>query len=224
MDVSELKVPRKEVTLFVCSALFVTCLLISSVTALKLWSVSIAGYVLIIPVGTSLFAITFPCTDLVTEIWGRRYALFVVLLGLGARLIALSFFTFAVWVEPVRFSENQEAYASILASSTSIILAGIIAYVVSQTLDVFIFDHFRRRHAGKNRLWIRNNLSTFTSQFIDSFLFVLIAFGPSLEAGQIISVVSSQIVVKWTIAVVDTPVIYFFRNITLGNRWYNWHG
>ena len=224
MGVSELKATRKEVMLFVCIALFVACLLISSVTALKLWSVNLVGYEFIIPVGTSLFAITFPCTDLVTEIWGRRYALYVVLLGLGARVIALLFFTFAVWIPPVPFWESQEAYASILGGSTSIIIAGVIAYVVSQTLDVFIFDHFRKKDVGKNLLWKRNNLSTFTSQFIDSFLFVILAFGLSLEAGQIISAVLSQVILKWLIAVVDTPFIYVFRNITLGNRWYDFHG
>ena len=96
---------RKQIVLYVCIAVFIGTLVISSVTASKLWSVTlpIVDYMIVIPVGTTLFALTFLATDTIAEVWGKSYSLLVVWLGLAIRLLALAFFAFAVWIEPVDF-------------------------------------------------------------------------------------------------------------------------
>ncbi len=150
--------------------------------------------------------------------------MYVVAMGLVARLLALAFLSFAVWIPPVSFWENQEAYTLILEGSTLIIIAGVVAYIVSQTNDVFVFHYLKVRDAGRNLLWKRNILSTFLSQFLDSFLFVIIAFGAVLELEQILSIIVGQLVVKWGIALVDTPFVYVLRNLTLGRPTFDFHG
>ncbi|RME43557.1 MAG: VUT family protein [Chloroflexi bacterium] len=225
--VDEAHLTRKDAVLFLCIALFVACLMISSVTASKLWGVSLFGYFIAIPVGTSLFAITFPCTDVVAEIWGRTYSMYVVFLGFIARLISLGFYSFAVRVTPVPYYRDQDAYATVLGSSGIIIIAGIIAYLVSQANDVFLFHLMKRRDVGRNLLWKRNNLSTFTSQFLDSFIFVVIAFGPfglSLGSKELVSIIAGQVIVKWIIALLDTPFVYLLRNWAEGRRVFDLSG
>lgn len=208
------KPDRKQVVLYFCISIFIGALVISSVTASKLWHLTlpIVDYMIIIPVGTSLFAITFLATDAIAEVWGKAYSLTVVWLGLIIRVLALAFFAFAVWIEPVSFWSNQEAYESTLGGSLRIIIAGIIAYLVSQLNDVFVFHYFKQKDVGKNLLWKRNNVSTFSSQFLDSFLFVIIAFGGVLTISQLISAIVGQVIIKWFIAMIDTPFIYMLRN------------
>ncbi len=217
---------RKQLVLYSCIAVFIASLIISSVTAVKLWSLTIpvVNYMIVIPVGTSLFALTFLATDVIAEVWGKSYSMAVVIIGFVSRLLALGFFAFAVWVEPVSFFANEAAYDTILSGSNRIIIAGIVAYLVSQTNDVFVFHYFKKRDEGKNRLWKRNNLSTFTSQFLDSFIFIMIAFVGVMTAPQLISAIIGQVVIKWLIALADTPFIYMLRNFATGRKLFDFTG
>lgn len=220
----DINITRKDVVLIGCVSLFIACLMISSVTASKLWSIVLPfiNYEVVIPVGTSLFALTFLCTDVIAEVWGRKYSMVLVWYGLLARILMVLFFVFAVKIEPVDFWHNQEAYQSILSGSTRIIVAGIIAYIISQTNDVFVFHYLKERDFGKNMLWKRNNLSTFSSQFLDSFLFIVIAFAGSATISQIVSMIAGQVVIKWVIALLDTPFVYILRNIALSKPLFYW--
>ncbi len=222
----ELEVARKERVLLVLFVVFVSALLISSVTASKVWEARLFGLVIGVPVGTSLFALTFLSTDVIAEVWGVRYARYAVMLGLLARVLMLVFFTFAVWIPSAPYWENQDAYESVLglAGSGRIIIAGIFAYLVSQFSDVFIFHTLKERDFGRNFLWKRNLISTGISQFLDSSIFILIAFLNVLTAQQIAAAILGQLLVKWLIAVLDTPFVYLIRNYALGREWRDLRG
>ena len=215
---------REQKWLYVLFGLFIVCLIISSVTASKLWAVNLLGYQIAIPVGTSLFAITFLCTDVIAEVWGRKHSYWIVWIGLVCRLAALFFFYFAVSTEPVSYYLDQEAYAKILSSSTNIIIAGIVAYLVSQINDVFLFHYLKERDEGKNLLWKRNMISTLVSQLVDSFVFVLIAFAMTMETSVIINIIIAQVIFKWFIAIIDTPFVYIIRNFIQKKRIFDFTG
>ena len=116
------------------------------------------------------------------------------------------------------FWTNQESYEATLGGTFRIIIAGLIAYLVSQLNDVFIFHYFKGKDEGKNLLWKRNNLSTFCSPFLDSFLFVIIAFGGVMTIVQLISTFIGQVIIKWCIALADTPFIYMLRNFAQNRK------
>lgn len=223
---NEHKVDRKTIVLFLCIAGFIGGLLISNITASKLYFVNIFSQSFAIPVGTSLFALTFICTDVISEVWGRQYSSLLVLAGFIARIIALGFLYFAVNIEgagaPVW--DNQDAYASILSGSSRIILAGILTYPVSQLADIYLFHYFKKQQKGKNLLWFRNTASTFISQLIDSTVFILIAFGGLLEVDVLINIIIGQVIIKWIIAMVDTPVVYMVRNVALSRNLFDFKG
>ncbi|MFP4229502.1 MAG: queuosine precursor transporter [Salinivenus sp.] len=207
---------RDEQVLLACFVLFTACLIISSVTADKLWALSLFGHRVSIPVGTSLFAITFLCTDVVGEVWGRMYSLYLVGCGALARVLALGFFSYAIWLEPASVWEGQQAYSAVLGGSSRIILAGITAYLVGQINDVFVFHYFREKDLGKNLLWKRNIVSTSASQLLESTVFIVGAFAGTLPPVQLVVTIFGQVLIKWVIALADTPFVYIVRNYAQG--------
>ena len=217
-------VGRQEQVLVACYTLFTACFIISSVTATKLWSIHLFGQEVAIPVGTSLFAITFLSTDLVSEVWGKQYSYYLVAFGACAKILAMVFFLFAVWIEPAGFWTGQESFETVLSGSSLVIFAGIASYMVSQFNDVYIFHYLKSRDAGKNLLWKRNVASTVTSQFLDSFVFVVIAFAWSMSLDLLIATIIGQILIKWAIAIVDTPFVYMLRNYAQGRPTFDFSG
>lgn len=224
METTENTLDRSQKWLYGLIGSFIACLIISSVTASKLWAFNLFGYEIAVPVGTSLFALTFLATDVIAEVWGKKHSYWIVYVGLFCRVIALLFFWFAVFVPAVPYYTNQEAYSTVLSSSGNIIIAGMIAYFFSQTNDVFLFHFLKEKDKGKNKLWKRNLISTFASQLIDSFLFVVIAFITSLNISVIINIIIAQLIFKWSIAFLDTPFVYIIRNAIQKRKIFDFKG
>ncbi len=102
---------------------------------------------------------------------------------------------------------NQEAYDTILGSVPRIVLASMVAYLVSQHHDVWAFHFWRNITKGKF-LWLRNNASTMVSQGIDTVLFISIAFIGTVPTNVLLSMLVGQYVMKLVIALLDTPLCY----------------
>ena len=126
------EIDRETCVRYCCVVGFISCLLISATTASKVYLLNLGFFELIIPVGTSLYAITFLCTDVISETAGRRHAFVVVLAGFFARIFALIFLYFAVNVPGAEGLWNyQNEYALILLGTGGegagrILAAGII--------------------------------------------------------------------------------------------------
>ncbi len=103
--------------------------------------------------------------------------------------------------------ENNDAYKVVLGIVPRIILGSLCSYTVSQYHDIWAF-HFWKKLTKNKFLWLRNNLSTITSQFIDTLIFVTIAFYGSVPNNILISMVIGQFLIKLLIAIVDTPIVY----------------
>lgn len=162
-----------------------------------------------------VFPILFLITDIIAEVYGMKEARRVVYAG----ILSLFFVFLAVFVSVNLPSNptwgNQEAYSLIFESTYRIMLASIIAFSISQYHDVLAFDFWKRKTKGKY-LWLRNNASTFVSQFIDTTIFMFIAFY-HITAKYDASFIFSLIIPYWTLKVLfalfDTPLCY------LGVKW-----
>lgn len=86
-------------------------------------------------------------------------------------------------------------------------MASMIAYLISQTNDVYLFAFFGKITKGKHK-WLRNNLSTMTSQLIDTVIFITIAFWGIVP--NLLIMIVSQYILKLIIALCDTPFFYIF--------------
>ena len=169
------------------------------------------------PAAVLAYAITFLFTDIVSEVYGYETAKKVVWYGFLSQLLVLLLVQFALWLPAAPWQvEFSSCYASVLGSSWFIVLASLIAYLLSQMHDVAAFDFWKRKTHGR-WLWLRNNASTMVSQLIDTAVFITLGFGilpflalgsPLLPWTQLPSLILGQYVVKWLIALVDTPFCY----------------
>jgi len=121
------------------------------------------------------FAFTFFITDCVNEIFGQKEAAKFIAPGFMALLLATGFMYLFVFIPPHHSYHNQEQYQLILTPPFRMFCAGLVAYVVGQICNIWIFDKVRKRTTFKQR-GRRNVISTLVSQFIDTLIFVPGAF------------------------------------------------
>lgn len=193
------------------AALFTTCLLVANILAVKL--VPIGDWV--VPAGVIAYPLTFLFTDVIAELFGRRVASQVVWVGFGASLLMVLLILGGRLLPPAPIWEGQTAYESILGMVPRIVLASMIAYLVSQHHDVFAFHFWRLKTKGR-LLWLRNNASTMVSQALDSGLFITIAFWGTVSTEVLFSMMLTQYLIKVVIALGDTPFCYLLVNLLRG--------
>ena len=197
--------------LVVLATLFTACLLVANILAVKL--VSIGGWV--VPAGVIAYPLTFLFTDVITELYGRRIASRVVWLGFGANILMVILVFSGKLLPPAPFWEGQPAYESILGMVPRIVLASMIAYLISQHHDVFAF-HFWRKKTKARFLWLRNNASTMVSQGLDTGIFITVAFWGIVPTGILVNMLVSQYIIKLAIAAGDTPFCYLLVGLLKG--------
>ncbi|MDA3948123.1 MAG: queuosine precursor transporter [Spirochaeta sp.] len=173
---------------------------------------TIAGFEFTASVGIFLFPISFLVTDIMAEIWGGKAVQSLIGATVVILLVVLTATAAATIIPPAdRFAANNDAYLTIFRSSLRITVASIVAFILSQTHDVWAFELWKRVTHGR-MLWLRNNLSTMVSQLIDSVVFMLIAFwmvGDRFTIGFVLgSMVPPYYVLKVLMALVDTPFVY----------------
>ena len=196
---------KKNDQLMLWNLMFVTSLIVANVISSKL--VIIGGH-FVVPSAVVSYAFTFLCTDIIGEIWGKEEANKTVKRGLIFQIIATIFILLAIQLPIAPFMANfQNVFKSVLGGSFRMTLASLGAYLVAQANDVFIF-HKLKEITGQKHKWIRNNVSTICSQFIDTAIFITIAFYGQVP--NLFLVIYSQFLVKVVLALLDTPFFYFF--------------
>lgn len=150
------------------------------------------------------YSITFLMTDVISEVWGKKRANKIVFAGFVAIVIGYLLIKIAIVWPAAPFWAEQAAFEKLFGVSLRIIVGGLIAYLVSQFHDVWAFHFWRGVTKGKH-LWLRNNLSTLVSQFIDTTIFATIAF---YGITPLMPLILGHYVVKVGIALLDTPFAY----------------
>ena len=175
--------------------------------------------------GVMLWPVVFVMTDIINEYYGPKGVRFLSYLAIVLIAYAFVMFMAAINLAPADFwakyyykgvPDSDKAFSGIFGQSQYIIIASLIAFFVSQVLDVYVF-HKIKVVTGEKNIWLRATGSTLVSQLIDSFIVLFIAFyvGPMLS-GQVKSWTFSQVMAtclgnymyKFVVAIVLTPVIY----------------
>jgi len=204
---------KKFFPFLVLCSIFVGSLVISEILANKI--VHLKG--IYVPAGVIAYAITFPITDTIGEIWGKTYAKQLVLAGFLTLIVVFLLIGLAIVLPAASFWKEEEAFKSVLGmkeGAMRITIASLFAYIVSQYHDVWAFHFWRKVTRGKY-LWLRNNASTFVSQGIDTFIFIFIAF---YGVFPIFPLILGQYLVKISIALLDTPVVYTLVHFLKSNK------
>jgi len=209
---------RPQKLFVLCAAIFITALVIAEATASKFFTaaqlpfgIEILGESfdrVIMTAGVIAFPITFIVTDLMNEYFGKRGIRFVTFIGM--LMIIFEFvllqIAMAVPVDPIS-PVSQQAFTAVFGASGRIILGSLIAYVIGQLVDITLFHWLRKLTDGKH-LWLRATGSTLGSQFLDTFIVLIVAFAGVLSIQAIIAITLFNYSYKFIIAVVITPVIY----------------
>ena len=186
--------------LVLLNCLFVTSLLIANVVSCKV----VVFWCFTVPAAIVAYPLTFLMTDVIGEIWGKEEANKTVRNGFICQLSSLVLIGGAILLPIAPFADIQAEFQTVLMSTFRVVCASMIAYICSQTWDVFVFHKIRDKGLGHK--WIRNNASTMSSQIIDTAIFITIAFYGTVPS--ILTMILSQYVVKVAYAVLDTPFFY----------------
>ena len=187
---------------------FAALLIIANVVAGK--PLALGDWVL--SAGIVAYPFTFLVTDTLSEVYGRRAATRVVWVGFALSVLFAALVYVASVLPAAGFWEGQTAFVDTLGGVPRIVLGSMIAFLVSQNTDVFLFHEVGRK-TGQRHLWLRNNASTMASQIIDTLLFVSIAFAGTVSTGTLLNMILTQYVVKLAIAAADTPFVYLLVGI-----------
>jgi uncharacterized integral membrane protein (TIGR00697 family) len=108
--------------------------------------------------------------------------------------------------------DMQAAFSSIFGQGMWIIMGSLVAFLVSQLLDVWIF-HKIKKVTGEKWVWLRATGSTIVSQLVDSFIVLFIAFrlGQGWSYQKVIAICLVNYSYKFVMAVVLTPLIYLLE-------------
>lgn len=195
---------------FTLGALFICALVVSNLIFQKFFYWNFFGlYTFEISVGILPYPITFLITDTVSEIFGKKKANLMVTAGIFASLFSLLIVYVARVVPATTWSPVcDDLFTTVFGATALAVFASMIAYLFAQYVDIQIYHFWKRLTKGKH-LWLRNNFSTFLSQFIDTFsvLFLLCSFG--LIAWDLFGgLLLGGFLFKVLIAAIDTPFLY----------------
>lgn len=192
-------------------------------------NIPILGYELsfTLTAGVLLWPVVFVMTDIINEYYGRRGVRLLSFLAVG--LISYAYFMIYMaidlhpsdwWVtsyEARGLDDAQTAFRLIFGQGLGIIIGSLIAFLIGQFVDVFVF-HRIKGFTGEKKVWLRATGSTVVSQFIDSFVVLTVAFyfipmisanaGQQWPIQQVVAVGIINYIYKFVVAIVLTPVIY----------------
>lgn len=114
--------------------------------------------------------------------------------------------------EPQATDFAQESMQTLFGLMPRLAAGSLLAYLISQFLDVQVYGYLRRRFGASNQFWIRTNVSTGVSQLIDSVVFCTIAFAGLYTLNEWLQIVFTTYIFKFIISVVSTPVLYWARS------------
>ena len=172
------------------------------------------GYSFTASMGAILYSGIYFATDVLNEKYGREEANRAVLLGFVANIAVMITLLISIQFKPSNIAgsalEVHNAISTLAGYSPIFVIGSLTAYLISQTLDVWFF-HKIKSYTGESKLWLRNNLSTITSQLLDTMIyqFTWVLAGMDLKTAFIIAV--TKYVFKVVIAGIDTIFIYWVR-------------
>ncbi len=201
---------QAEIIFLSLAAVFIAALVTANLIFQKFFHWNPFGiYEFELSVGIIPYPITFLVTDIISEIYGRKMANRVVIAGLFASLFTLLIIVVASLAPATAWSpvDNQQ-FDRVFGFTFVAVAASLTAYLLAQFLDVQIFHFWKRLTKGKY-LWFRNNASTFSSQFVDTFvvLFLLCSF-KVIGWERFGYLLLNGYLFKALIALLDTPIIY----------------
>ncbi|MBW1997753.1 MAG: queuosine precursor transporter [Deltaproteobacteria bacterium] len=191
----------------ILTAIFVTCLITSNITAVKL--IHIFG--LVLPAAIFIFPLSYILGDVFTEVYGYRRARKVIWLGFFCNLVTVLGIWVAQVAPPAPFWDGQAAYERILGYTPRILAASFSAYLVGEFANAYVLAKMKVATRGR-WLWSRTIGSTLVGQGLDSAVFISIAFWGDMPNRALLFAIVAQWLSKSAYEAAVTPLTYAVVN------------
>lgn len=185
------------------AALFVTCLVVSNIIAVKV--IDVAG--MILPAAIIIFPISYILGDVLTEVYGFARARRVIWLGFLCNLFAVIAIAIGGLLPAAGFWGGQEAWDMILGAAPRILAASFVAYLVGELVNAWVLARLKVAMEGRH-LWVRTIGSTLAGQLLDSAIFITIAFAGIMPLEVLLGAIVTQWLVKSGYEALATPLTY----------------
>ncbi len=200
-------------------SLYIFCIAVAELMGGKTFPLAkIFGYQLNASVAIFVIPLLFTINDVITEVYGKERTRSIIRSGLFVIFLILIVSVFFTQLPPSgRFRSSELAYDTIFGVSARISAASLIAFALAEFLDVYVFARVRKAF-GSKKLWLRNNVSNFIAQLIDTVIFMVLAFyafdkGFSVNFSFLLSLIVPYWLLKCFMSIIETPFVY------LGVRW-----
>ena len=177
-----------------------------------------SGLAFTLTCGVILWPLEFVITDIINEFYGPRAVRRISVTAVALIAYAFLMYYLAIYLPPAKVwldsshqkgVENiQTSFTAIFGQNMRIIIGSIVAFLVSQVVDVTVF-HKIKKVTGNKHLWLRATGSTLVSQLVDSYIVLFIAFSGIFTWQLILAVGIMNYCYKFFMAIILTPVIYF---------------
>lgn len=177
--------------------------------------------------GVLLWPVVFVLTDIINEYYGRQGVRLLSFLAAGLISYAFVMFYLGIRLVPADFwivtrqqygiPDMNTAFSVIFGQGLWIITGSLVAFLIGQLVDVTVFHYFKKA-TGEKMIWLRATGSTLVSQFIDSFVVLLIAFyiGAGWELSLVLAIGVVNYIYKFLMAIILTPLIYLLHGMVEG--------
>lgn len=182
-----------------------------------------SGLAISLTCGVILWPLEFVMTDIINEYYGPKAVKRISYTAVALISYAFLMFYLAMHVPAADFwygSGVQDgvpnmslAFNAIFGQGMWIILGSLVAFLVSQIVDVTVF-HKIKKHTGEKKIWLRATGSTLVSQLVDSFIVLFIAFkiGKDWSIQKVLAICMVNYAYKFVVAILLTPLIYFIHH------------
>lgn len=190
------------------SITFVMCVIVSNILASKM--IAVGAWTL--PAAVIIFPISYILNDAISEVYGFAKAKYIITMGFVMNLLAVIFFTIALYLPYPDYWANQDAFVAILGNSGRVLVASFLAYIVGSTLNAKVLVSMRDKAVqGKGLFW-RCILSTIVGESVDATIFISLAFVGTMSGASLLTMIVSQATFK----IVYEIVVFPLTNIVIG--------
>lgn len=199
-------------------AIYIFCVAVSELMGAKTFPLfHLGNYTLNASVAIFTIPLLYTINDSITEVFGKERTRSIIWSGIIVVGLILLFSLLATSLPPsTRFMKSESAYKAVFGLSARFSAASLIAFIFSEFLDVFVFVKLRSL-LGRDRLWLRNNVSNFVSEFADTAIFMTLAFWAlehsfSSNIAFITSIGIPYFLLRCALSVLETPLVYLGVN------------
>ena len=183
----------------------------------KVSDLEVFGYTFTVSMGAIMYSGIYFATDLINEKYGRTFANEAVILGAIANVVVMLTLVLSTYYLPSEIAKSSdavhEAISTLAYYSPWFVIGSLTAYLISQTFDVWMFHKLKVLTNGKY-LWLRNNVSTLSSQALDTLIYTFVwVLAGDMTFIVALSIALTKYIFKIFIALLDTIFIYLVKDV-----------